>query len=577
MAPPASLVMSGRANPPQRRPLAELPRSGPNAPRAVTGGKLGGAAGGAGAKHAVRPATAQPGRRGAELLEPVLGLAVRGGAARAPVRAPASHTVEPASEGANERGHGGGTGAGGSMEERLSAELLRLLEERAQGQPSPPKVSPHKEVAVRASEECPRRPLAHRDAKGGAAKTGASGAATRVPASSRITPCAPSEPKVAAHARKTFKAASRPGSARPSTAAPRMEQQHAPQGDALGGSKPSGGVGVGAAPAKHRAPEPPAGSRESSRERSANGAVPAGARARRSRERAPEAKRTDAAAAAAGARVASGEQVAGRAKSTIADLIARFRNGPPQRPDQRKAAAESSSSIFWWRKDGGSEAGSTSGGQDSQDSVSSCPHADGIHRGSAEGSLVEQPPVAGAGAGAADAGDADDYARASRSSVARDGSEERAAGAGSAVRRDGSGALRNAWSEQERQSFEPPSRSSGGSVCSVSRGDGSVRSSRASGDGGAAARRGGDAAWRSDSQSDSECARALDAKSEKNLSLDSCHTPSARSSVDSIDERASVVLRQVPCPTPRRACLLPPPPPQRCWLSAAHLIPPGPS
>ena len=90
-----------------------------------------------------------------------------------------------------------------------------------------------------ASEECPRRPLAHRDAKGGAAaKTGASGAATRAPAASRITPCAPSEPKAAAHARKTFKAASRPGSARPSTAAPRMEQQHAPQGDALGGSKP---------------------------------------------------------------------------------------------------------------------------------------------------------------------------------------------------------------------------------------------------------------------------------------------------------------------------------------------------
>jgi hypothetical protein len=430
-------------------------------------------------------------------------------------------------------------GKGGSMEDRLSAELLRLLEERSQGKPSPQKVSPHKEVAERASEECPRRPLTRDKAC----------AATKTPAASRITPSAPSEPKVAAHARKTFKAASRPGgSSRPSSAAPRMEQD-APQGAGLEASTSYSNEGC-AAPAKHRAPEPPASSRESSRERSGNGAASASARAPKGRERAPEAKRTDAPAATPGerARAAEGQKVAARAKATIADLIARFRNAPPQRPDQRKAAGESSS-MFWWRKDGTSEADSASGGEESV----ACSNADAKDPGSAEGSLDQQQPVAGSASG--DADDADDDVRASSISVARGRSEKRAAGAGAAPTAGNGAALRNAWSELDRQSLELPGGSSTGSLSSIVRGDASVHSSRSLGDGGLAAGHGSEAAWRSDSQSDSECTRSVEGFRGRSLSLDSRHAPSARTSVDSIDERTSVVLRQVPYRARERALL----------------------
>jgi hypothetical protein len=515
------LDMSG-VNATQRRPLGELRST--NAPRAGSG-RLGG---GATVKKSTRPATSHPSRRCSEL--PVTGSAMHGKA------------IAGRSESAGAGGAAGSVpvhaerkadarGKCGSMEDRLSAELLRLLEERSQGKPSPQKVSPHKEVAERASEECPRRPLTRDKA----------GAATKTPAASRITPCAPSEPKVAAHARKTFKAASRSGgSSRPISAAPRMEQD-APQGAGLEASTRYSNEGC-AAPAKHRAPEQPASSRESSRERSGNGAASASARAPKGWERVPEAKRTDAPAAPPGerARAAEGQKVAARAKATIADLIARFRNGPPQRPDQRKAAGESSS-MFWWRKDGTSEADSASG----EESVA-CSNTDAKDPGSAEGSLAQQQRVAGSASG--DAGDADDDARASRGRSAK-----RAAGA-DAARTSGNGAaLRNAWSELDRQSLELPGRSSAGSLASIIRGDASIHSSRSSCDGGSAARIGSEAAWRSDSQSDSECARSVKGFRGRSVSLDSRHAPSARTSVDSIDERTSAVLRQVPCHARARA------------------------
>ena len=523
--------MAGRAHAPQRRPLGELRST--NAPRAGPG-RLGD---GATSKQSTRPATAHPSRRGSEL--PVTGSAMRGQALEGRSEAAGAQGASDSAPAHAER-KADARGKGGSMEDRLSAELLRLLEERSQGKPSPQKVSPHKEVAERASEECPRRPLTRDKA----------GAATKTPAASRITPSAPSEPKVAAHARKTFKAASRPGgSSRPSSAAPRMEQD-APQGAGLEASRRYSNEGC-AAPAKHRAPEPPASSRESSRERSgSSGAASASARAPKGRERAPEVKRTDATAATPGerARATEGQKVAARAKATIADLIARFRNAPPQRPDQRKAAGESSS-MFWWRKDGTSEADSASGGEESV----ACSNADAKDPGSAEGSLVQQQPVAGLATG--DADDADDDARASRISVARGRSKKRAAGDGAARTAGNGAALRNAWSELDRQLLELPGRSSAGSLSSIVRGDASVHSSRSLGDGGLAAGHGSEAAWRSDSQSDSECTRSVEGFRGRSLSLDSRHAPSARTSVDSIDERTSIVLRQVPYRARARALL----------------------
>jgi hypothetical protein len=112
-------------------------------------------------------------------------------------------------------------------DQQLSNELLRILEERKM-LPSPLKVSPHKEVAERASEECPRRPVnTHLANKCPEAAGTAIAVKAKKSLSGKMTPHAPSGPKLSVHARKMI-VQGNAGASRPRTAAPRIEQQ-APQ------------------------------------------------------------------------------------------------------------------------------------------------------------------------------------------------------------------------------------------------------------------------------------------------------------------------------------------------------------
>jgi hypothetical protein len=112
-------------------------------------------------------------------------------------------------------------------DQQLSNELLRILEERKM-LPSPLKVSPHKEVAERASEECPRRPVnTHSANKCPEAAGTAIAVKAKKSLSGKMTPHAPSGPKLSVHARKMI-VQGNAGASRPRTAAPRIEQQ-APQ------------------------------------------------------------------------------------------------------------------------------------------------------------------------------------------------------------------------------------------------------------------------------------------------------------------------------------------------------------
>ena len=270
-----------------------------------------------------------------------------------------------------------------AIDERLSAELLRILEERSLVQ-SPQKVSPHKEVAERASEECPRQPLAAASSMSGKHKSGPAKSSL----ASRLTPCAPTEPKVSSHSRKTVKVAPRHASAgvrsRPQTAGPSMAR------NVTNGTGHDGGEGErdsAAAVPKRKSSEhvialnthrnlsagPPsreqqqaekAGPTSSERSRERNFNRPTfSTSARSSKEWSAHGGQLTSAAEGAAPRSRAGEKgkTGAKGRSTIADLIARFRNGPPLRPEERKASEKesyaASTTVFWWHKRDEAKAG----------------------------------------------------------------------------------------------------------------------------------------------------------------------------------------------------------------------------
>ena len=195
----APLVVTGRVQGARRPALAELRST--NAPRPIQGPERGGTA--------KRPVSAQP--RGTSSNPTSL----PSGSVRS---AQVSSSGQRAVEGSN----------GAMMEaQQLSNELLRILEERKM-LPSPLKVSPHKEVAERASEECPRRPVnTHLANKCPEAAGTTVAVKAKKSLCGKMTPHAPSGPKLSVHARKMI-VQGNAGSSRPRTAAPRIEQQ-APQ------------------------------------------------------------------------------------------------------------------------------------------------------------------------------------------------------------------------------------------------------------------------------------------------------------------------------------------------------------
>jgi len=543
--PPVSLVMAGTSvrPAPQRRPLVEIkaPNAAGASQRAGAARKPAANAVGARATSAAskRPATAQPTRSTGGQQAPT-GIA-NAGDAKALVHMPAeSSTIQK--QHAMGQGQLTGDGAAGSsaVDQRLSTELLRILEERSLLQ-SPQKTSPHKEVAERASEDCPRRPL------GGISKTRGkqgAGAATKAPSASRLTPCAPSEPKISSHARKTVKAATRNGvPSRPQTAAPNIER---PVANGIA-SQGAGDIyrDSTAAAVKHKSSEPTGAatahrtprvgstsrqqhqnadnagcsSRERSRERTFN--KPASSQERASKEGASTSGAAAPAAAGnagSGARFAGGQKAVGtKGRSTIADLIARFRNGPPQRPEDRKVDTQtgSASNVFWWQKLQAGQPGAEGGvgGQAISDEES--PENDRA------GCQPDGYDVRGCDdAEACDDLETDEHESVpGRRSIAKSSSSLDSASSGRPAvlytRKGDLAALQDAWSENGSQRLEAVSRSSQGSIASISRRGSPGASSEAE--------------WRPGG-SDSEF-------------LTDEGGPSARGSVESLDHRASLALR----------------------------------
>ena len=494
----------------QRRPLGELkisrnetgaragvPKSAPG-----KGGKLSAGVFGAGAQRAgapgKRPATAQPARA-----------ALAGGLLQ-----PLAVPVRP--RGASAHGARGdlvieGTGAVGKDDSGLSAELMRILEERSL-KPQLHHVSPHKEAAERASEQCPRRPVQHcTEASSGKIATVA--AAAKPGAASRITPCAPREPKASTHARKTYVAVKRTSSsARPRTAAPAVREQTMP--------RQTGAKGAQSLQAEHRVSAMPANRRNSDTEEcqrnhpaSCTALSNGSASVHSSKERNPSSSANSLASndRAAGSVHSSREHIQGQAadspvmpcahdpelqrpgdrkggaksRSTIADLIARFRNGPPQRPEDRKAAGPAaavslggSASMFWWRKNTASE---------------------------------EEPGDHAEGAGGIQGARDIDSCEVGKSCGSSDGSQ------GSETGNKGSQNPRACY-ERARQSFDAATRNSADSLCG-SEMDG----------------------VRQIDNSDQEVASSVSATATVN------RKQSDEVSRDSIDARASLLLRQASC------------------------------
>ena len=524
-----NLVMAGRAHAPHRRPLGELKST--NAHRASARETHQGPA----AKQRGEVVTKTGERRpvsATPMLQPVISGTSRAFAGGGRCGAQSAKVfADPGAVSIVMEG----TQKDGSMDDqRLSAELLRLLEERSIQ--SPQKVSPHKEVAERASEDCPRRPLP----RSNPGKTGTARAAS----ASRITPCAPSEPKAGSHARKTVKSAARTGiSSRPRTAAPRIEQPAPAQRNSLGGRERRSEQAAALAKRDNLEPtgvvqpdcissaEPPtrqpqlrevphtttvtaaaaeqvrSGSREGRRERSFNSL----ASARASKDGTTAGGDRDSGTAPAGSSARSKDEsqkaTGVKSKSTIADLIARFRNGPPQRPDERKPAAASSTSIFWWQKDKVSN-------QEHLEEGDKIISADG-HDQKKDRSGWGHPLRSSSGD---ETGHAEERGASARSSVARSSTGRSSTGSASSSA-PGPGAstlsLRDAWKESARRSQEAVSRSS------IS----STKSSRASVHG-----------------SEAEVLHSGNDSDFGQSGADDCS--SARASIDSIDQRASVVLRQ---------------------------------
>ena len=492
----------------QRRPLGELKISNATGARAGVpksapgkGGRLSAGVFGAGAQRAgapgKRPATAQPARA-----------ALAGGLLQ-----PLAVPVRP--RGASAHGSRGdlvieGTGAVGKDDSGLSAELMRILEERSL-KPQLHHVSPHKEAAERASEQCPRRPVQH-CTEASAGKISTVAAAAKPGAASRITPCAPKEPKASTHARKTYVAVKRTSSsARPRTAAPAVREQTMP--------RHTGAKGSLSLQAEHRVSAMPANRRNSDTEEchrnhpaSCNALSNGSTSVHSSKERNPSSSANSLASndCAPGSVHSSREHVQGQAadapvtscahdpelqrpgdrkggaksRSTIADLIARFRNGPPQRPEDRKAAAPAavsvggSASMFWWRKNTASE---------------------------------EEPDDHGEGAGGIQGAHDVDSCEVGKSCGSSDGSP------GSETGNKGSQNTR-ACHERARQSFDAATRNSADSSC------GSEMD-----------------AVRQNDNSDQEVASSVSATATVNWK----HSDEV--SRDSIDARASLLLRQASC------------------------------
>ena len=103
-------------------------------------------------------------------------------------------------------------------------------------------------------------------------------------------------------------------------------------------------------------------SRERSRERNFNRPT-SSTSARSSKEGSANGGQMPSAAEGATPHARAGERgkTGAKGRSTIADLIARFRNGPPQRPEERKVSEKesyaASTTVFWWQKRDEAKAG----------------------------------------------------------------------------------------------------------------------------------------------------------------------------------------------------------------------------
>lgn len=412
-----------------------------------------------------------------------------------------------------------------AIDQRLSAELLRILEERSLVQSPPQKVSPHKEVAERASEECPRRPLDKGPKMAGKHNSGLA----KSSGSSRLTPCAPTEPKVSSHSRKTVKATARAGCrSRPQTAAPSMERSVTNGAGHEGGegnrdsaaamSKRRSAESVSVANA-HRAQSAGLASRQQqqaekagpTRERNFNRPTSSSSGRGSKEEFANGGSVTSAEGTTSQARAAEKVPAFQKSRSTIADLIARFRNGPPQRPEDRKASTNESGpapTVFWWRKC--EEAQSGDAQQGGEGLITSDREA--LPKDGSEESPDLQ--ISSSHTSRADM----DLGVSSNTDVVRGSAERGSRSLSSLVADSDVASLRDAWCETVSQPHEPASRSSLESMVSVNL----SRTSLA--------------------VSEVELRRSA-SNSGDDVSSDGGWN-SAKGSVESLDHRASLALRQ---------------------------------